>query len=111
MWKPLAVALTVFAVPALAKPPEVVVSIRPLHSLVAGVMQGLAEPKLLVQGNASPHTFSLRPSDARLLAEAGLVVMVDDGLEGFLAKPLAREQLAAVLPGLLTKKGGAGHGA
>ena len=53
------------------------------------LFRSLAEPKLLVQGNASPHTFSLRPSDARLLAEAGLVVMVDDGLEGFLAKPLA----------------------
>lgn len=88
MWKPLAVALTMFAAPALAAPPEVVVTIQPLHSLVAGVMHGVGEPRLLVQGGASPHDFALKPSDARLLSGAALVVLADEGLEGFLAKPL-----------------------
>ncbi|MEW5726722.1 MAG: zinc ABC transporter substrate-binding protein [Pseudomonadota bacterium] len=88
MWKPLAVALTMFAAPALAAPPEVVVTIQPLHSLVAGVMHGVGAPRLLVQGGASPHDFALKPSDARLLSGAGLVVLADEGLESFLAKPL-----------------------
>lgn len=73
---------------AVAAPPEVVVSIGPVHSLVAGVMEGLGEPRLLIRGGASPHNFSLRPSDARALAGADLVIWVGEGLETFLRKPL-----------------------
>ncbi|QLH40687.1 MAG: zinc ABC transporter substrate-binding protein [Defluviicoccus sp.] len=70
-------------------PPEVVVSIKPIHSLVAAVMDGSAEPTLLVPSGASPHTYSLRPSDARALQSSDLVFWVGDGLETFLQKPLA----------------------
>lgn len=71
-----------------AEKPSVVVSIKPIHALVAGVMQGVAEPKLLVQGGASPHNYSLRPSDARAIAKADMVVWVSPRLESFLEKPL-----------------------
>jgi zinc transport system substrate-binding protein len=67
-----------------AEPPSVVVSIKPVHSLVAGVMAGVAEPLLLVDGTASPHAYSLKPSQAAALAEADLVVWVGEGLEYFL---------------------------
>ncbi|MDT8442055.1 MAG: zinc ABC transporter substrate-binding protein [Desulfuromonadales bacterium] len=77
--------LLLFALPALAAPPRVVVSIKPLHSLVAGVMQGIAEPALLVKGGGTPHGYSLRPSEARLLADADLLVWVGPELESFLA--------------------------
>jgi len=69
--------------------PKVVVSIKPIHALVAGVMQGVAQPALLVQGGGSPHGYVLRPSDARLLASADLVIWVGHTLESFLEKPLA----------------------
>ncbi|MHA1524748.1 MAG: hypothetical protein ACTSY1_10125, partial [Alphaproteobacteria bacterium] len=36
--------------------PNVVVSIKPIHSLVAGVMEGVGRPKLLVAAT-SPHAF------------------------------------------------------
>ncbi len=68
--------------------PKVVVSIKPVHSLVAGVMAGMGEPRLLITGSASPHAYSLRPSDARALSEADLVVWVGEGLETFLGRPL-----------------------
>jgi zinc transport system substrate-binding protein len=68
--------------------PRVVVSIKPIHALVAGVMQGVGEPQLLVAGSGSPHGYSLRPSEARMLAAADLVVWVGPELEGFLSKPL-----------------------
>lgn len=74
--------------PALAAP-KVAVSINPIHSLVAAVMQGVGEPALLVRGAASPHTYALRPSDARIIAEADVVIRVGRGLEGFLDRPLA----------------------
>ncbi|MBD1400298.1 zinc ABC transporter substrate-binding protein [Pelovirga terrestris] len=69
--------------------PRVVVSIKPIHSLVAAVMEGVGEPQLLVKGAGSPHGYALRPSEAQMLAEAGLVVWVGEGLETFLQRPLA----------------------
>lgn len=75
-------------VPAAAAP-DVVVSIKPIHALVAGVMAGVAEPGLIVGGAASPHVYSLRPSDARHLEAADLVFWAGPIMEGFLAKPLA----------------------
>ena len=73
---------------AAAEVPAVVASIKPIHSLVAGVMDGVGEPSLLVRGGASPHTWSLRPSDAHALEHADLVVWVGDELESFLVQPL-----------------------
>ena len=69
--------------------PKVVVSIKPIHSLVAGVMQGVGEPQLLIKGGGSPHGYVLRPSEARALAKADLIVWVGHSLESFLEKPLA----------------------
>lgn len=67
--------------------PQVVVSIKPLHSLVSGLMEGVASPQLLVK-QGSPHGYSLRPSEAKALAGADLVVWVGHELESFLEKPL-----------------------
>lgn len=69
--------------------PAVVVSIKPVHALVAGVMQGVAEPQLLVKRGGSPHGYVLRPSEARALADADLVIWVGHALESFLDKPLS----------------------
>jgi zinc transport system substrate-binding protein len=75
--------------PAQAEPPTVVASIKPIQSLVAGVMQGAGVPQLLIKGLASPHAYSLRPSEARALSEADLVFWVGPELETFMVKPLA----------------------
>jgi len=74
---------------AAAAPPEVVVSIKPIHSLVAAVMEGVARPALIVAGGASPHLYTLRPSDAEHLASARIVFWIGPIFESFLAKPLA----------------------
>ncbi len=68
--------------------PDVVVSIKPVHSLVAAIMKGVGEPQLIVDGAASPHTYNLRPSNARKLEKADVVFWVGPGLEAFLQKPL-----------------------
>jgi zinc transport system substrate-binding protein len=68
--------------------PRVVVSIKPVHSLVAAVMEGVADPALLLAGAGSPHTYALRPSDAQALQEADVVFWIGENLEGFLARPL-----------------------
>ena len=68
--------------------PEVVVSIKPIHALVAGVMGDAGEPRLIVPGAASPHTYQMRPSEAAALHAADLVVWVGEALETFLAGPV-----------------------
>ena len=75
-------------VAARAEVPNVVVSIKPIHSLVAAIMQGVGEPGLVVEGAASPHTYSLKPSNAAALQDADVVFWVGHGLEAFLEKPL-----------------------
>lgn len=61
--------------------PRVVVSIKPLHSLVSGVMQGVGKPHLLMSGQASPHTYAFRPSDVRALQQATLVFWTGEAAE------------------------------
>ena len=68
--------------------PDVVVSIKPIHSLVAAVMEGVGEPALIVEGAASPHTFTMKPSNARAVQEADLVFWMGPNMEAFLEKPL-----------------------
>ncbi len=85
----LAVLLSFMASAVSAKePPKVVVTIAPIHSLVAAVMQGVAEPKLLFTGAGSLHTYALKPSDSKALKEADAVFWVGEGMEGFMVKSL-----------------------
>ncbi|MGB1540127.1 MAG: zinc ABC transporter substrate-binding protein [Rickettsiales bacterium] len=69
--------------------PNVVVSIAPLHSLVAGVMEGLGEPKLLLKGNQTPHHYQLSPSDAQALAQANVVIYTSKKTEIYIPPLLA----------------------
>ncbi|MCP4953884.1 MAG: zinc ABC transporter solute-binding protein [Proteobacteria bacterium] len=57
-----------------ADAPRVVSDIAPIHSLVSMVMDGLGEAQLLIPQNASPHDYAMRPSEAKALQEADLVV-------------------------------------
>lgn len=79
---------------------NVVASIKPVHSLVAGVMQGVGEPVLLVKGASSPHSYSLRPSEARALEQARVVFWIGERLESYLAKPLRALSAAALVVAL-----------
>ncbi|WEX12033.1 zinc ABC transporter substrate-binding protein ZnuA [Chelativorans sp. AA-79] len=66
----------------------VVTSIKPVHSLVAAIIDGTGEPQLLVKGAASPHTYTMRPSEAGMLEDAKVIFWVGEGIETFLEKPL-----------------------
>ncbi len=72
-----------------AAAPEIVATIAPIHSLVSSVTVGVAAPYLLLSGGVSPHSYALKPSDARRLASADVIVAVGPTLESFLEKPLA----------------------
>lgn len=67
---------------------QVAVTIAPLHSLVSRVTQGVAEPVLIFPATASAHSPALRPSGARALQQADLIVRIGPSLERSLVRPL-----------------------
>jgi len=75
---------------------RVVVSTKPLYSLISGIMQGVAKPYLLMDPQQSPHTYNFRPSDIEKLSQADLVVWVGPSIETFMAAAL-RDHRAPVL--------------
>lgn len=101
---PLAALFLLFA-PAVQAAPQVVASIYPIHSLVAGVMAGVGEPVLLVRGAASPHDYALKPSDAKALAHADAVFWIGPQLEAFLVKPLKTVKKGAAVVALAKAPG------
>lgn len=59
---------------------------KPVHALVAAIMDGAGAPVLLVDGAQSPHTFALKPSAARAIAQADIFIRVSPSLEPFTAR-------------------------
>ncbi len=104
----IAAAALLAAAPALADVPRVAADIAPVHSLVAQVMRGVGAPDLIVTPGASPHGYALRPSQARLLQSADLVVWIGPALTPWLAEslralaPEARQVELLELPGGVT---------
>ncbi len=67
-------------------------------------MQDVGTPHLLLTQNASPHDYQLKPSDAKLIDKADLVIWGGPELEGYLHKPVSslasKELNLASIPGL-----------
>ena len=63
---------------------KVVTSIKPIHSLASYLMDGVGKPDLIVDGYASPHGFSMKPSHAKMLQNADLIFWFGEDLESFL---------------------------
>ena len=80
-------SLLTFISPANAET-KVVASIKPIHSLASYLMDGVSEPGLIVDGYASPHSFAMKPSHAKMLQEADLIFWVGEDMESFFEKPL-----------------------
>ena len=71
-----AIAASLVALSAQADVPKVVTDIAPIQALVAKVMDGVGSSKQLLPANVSPHDYAMRPSEARALQNADLVVWV-----------------------------------
>lgn len=86
----LLILLVIIPVQAAPNLPQVVVTIKPIHALVMGVMAEVSEPYLLLQGGESPHTYSMKPSQIKQLNEADLIIWVGPELEAFLEKTIVQ---------------------
>ena len=73
---------------AIADVPKVAVDIAPVHSLVSRVMEGVGSPKLIIPAGASPHEYSLRPSEAKSLQDADMVVWIGEDLAPWMEKSI-----------------------
>ena len=85
---PLTFAAVVTAGAAQAEVPSVAVDIAPVHSIVARVMEGVGEPDLIVPPGASPHGYSIRPSEAQALQDADIVFWIGPALTPWLGKSI-----------------------
>ena len=84
---------------------KVVTSIKPIHSLANYVMDGVGKPDVIVDGYSSPHGFSLKPSHAKMIEKANLIIWIGEDLEVFLEKPLKTIAKNAVNVEIMDLKG------
>lgn len=68
---------------------EIVVTIKPIYSLLIGVSGARSKVGLLLKDNSSPHDYNLKPSQIKMLQDAKIIFYVDDNYETFLQKPLS----------------------
>lgn len=84
---------------------SVAVTIKPVHSLVLSIMKGAGEPRLIMNSNASPHHYSLRPSERRALANASLIFWVGPELETFMPRIMSSLDPSSTNIALIDAKG------
>ncbi len=84
--------------------PVVLTSIQPLQLIASEILGEQGSSEVLLPAGASPHSFTLRPSDSRRFAAADAFFWIGPDMENFLVKLAAQrpEQSHAVqqLPGL-----------
>lgn len=91
MLRPILFLFLLIPLPMLAgEPPRVLVTIKPIHSLVSTLLTDIGQPELLLDGQLSPHQYALRPSDATRLAKADIIIWVGPTLESFMQKQLGK---------------------
>lgn len=83
--------LLVLAVTVLSFGKTIVTTINPYYLIVFQLLGDTASVKLLVPPGANPHLFSLKPSDAKTLEEADLIVANGLGLETYLENTKKRQ--------------------
>lgn len=64
-------------------------SLKPVGFIAAAIADGVTPVDVLLPDGASEHDYSLRPSDAKRLKNADLVVWVGPEMEAFMAKSAA----------------------
>ena len=90
VWLALLFSWAITGVASAAAADRVVATFKPVHSLVSAVMAGVGEPYLIMRGTGSPHTYRMRPSDARVIGKARVIFMIGESVENTLAGPIRK---------------------
>lgn len=102
---PIVVLCSATGTAAMAEVPDVVVDILPVHSLVSTVMEGVGAPRLLIDQGADPHHVTLKPSQAKALQDADLVVWIGPEMTPWLSRAIEGTQTKAAQVALLHSEG------
>ncbi|MBB1201315.1 zinc ABC transporter substrate-binding protein ZnuA [Enterobacteriaceae bacterium 89] len=83
----------------------VVASLKPIGFIASAIADGVTDTQVLLPDGASEHDYSLRPSDAKRLQNADLVVWIGPEMEAFMDKtasafPDAKKVTISALPGV-----------
>lgn len=90
---------------SIPSPPNVVVTIKPIHSMVSAVMGDLATPTLLLDKSKSAHDYTLKPSDMKKIQAANVIFFVSMDLEHFLVNTIPSLKKGTVTVELAASKG------
>lgn len=77
-------AIFSFCLPTPYVQAKVITSVKPLGFITAAIADGVTETQVLLPDGASPHTYSLKPSDLVKLKSADLIIWIGDDMETFL---------------------------
>lgn len=89
MFKKTALSLALFLAGSLANA-NVLTSVKPLGFIANAITEGVTDTNVLLPVSASPHDYSLKPSDVTTLQSAQLIVWIGDEMESFLAKSIKK---------------------
>ena len=87
--------LAVLMAPAAVARPTILTSIHPLALIAHEVAGDQANIEVLVPVGASPHTYSMRPSERRLLDSADVFLWVGPEMETFLSRVIKQPDIAS----------------
>ncbi|MDO4697535.1 MAG: zinc ABC transporter substrate-binding protein ZnuA [Pasteurellaceae bacterium] len=87
MFKKTALSLMLFGITQLANA-AVLTTVKPLGFIANAITDGVTQTDVLLPVTASPHDYSLKPSDVAKLQSAQLVVWIGEEMEGFLEKSI-----------------------
>lgn len=83
---------------------NIVCSITPLFAIAKELLKDIDEPHLLIESQVSPHVFVVKPTNAKLIETADLVIWIGDQLETGLQKFIHKKDPQKVMT-LMSVKG------
>lgn len=87
MFKKTALSLALLGATAVAQA-TVLTTVKPLGFIANAITDGVTDTEVLLPVTASPHDYSLKPSDVEKLQSAKLVVWIGEEMEAFLEKSI-----------------------
>lgn len=75
--------------PSSAWATTVLTSIRPIQMITHELTRGVVAPEVILNSNASPHDYALKPSDVKRISSADLIIWFGPELEPFLSKVIS----------------------
>ena len=74
----------------------IVVTIKPIYSLVAHLTDGISTPILLSNNMQSAHHHNIRPSERRLTDHADMIIWIGPQMETYLAKIIQQQKNSTI---------------